>query len=142
MHVGRCNRRYKYKMGDVELEEAEEEKDLGVWVESTMKPGKQCAAAAKAANFALGQMQRAFHYRKKNYLVPLYKTFIRPKLEFAAAVWNPWMEADRNILEKVQQRLVRMLSDVRVNSYEEKLRDAGGVSQVQRQSRLRWTPGV
>ena len=86
-----------------------------------MKPAKQCAAAAKAANFALGQISRAFHFRKKENLVPLYKTFVRPKVEFAGAAWNPWMEGERKQLEKVQERFVRMLSDVKGRNYEEKL---------------------
>ena len=66
-----------------------------------MKPSRQCAAAAKAANFALGQLQRSFHYRKKEYLVPLCKTFVRPRLEHAVAAWNPWLEADINSMEKI-----------------------------------------
>ena len=64
-------------------------------------------------------MQRAFHYRTKNTLVPIYKTFIRPKLEFSVAAWNPLMERDKKELEKVQERMVRLLSDARGNSYEE-----------------------
>ena len=89
IHFGRKNPGHRYFMDGNEILEAEEEKDLGVLIENTMKPTKQCAAAAKAANFALGQLQRAFHYRKKEYVIPLYKTFIRPKLEFAAAARCP-----------------------------------------------------
>ena len=95
------------------IEATTEEKDLGVWIQATMKPAKQCAMAAKSANFALGQIARAFHYRKKSNLVPLYKIFIRPKLEFAASAWSPWTEGDKKLLEKVQERLVRLLSDVK-----------------------------
>ena len=58
-------------------------------------------------------------------MVPLYKTFIRPKLEFSVAAWSPWTEADIRTMEKVQERLVRLLSDVRGEGYEEKLKDAG-----------------
>ena len=97
------------------IAEAEEEKDLGLWVDTSMKPSKQCAAAAKAANFALGQMQRAFHYRTKETLIPIYKTFVRPKLEFAVAAWNQWMEMDKNALERVQQRMIRLISDAKGN---------------------------
>ena len=113
IHVGSKNPRVKYVMNGAEIPEADEERDLGVIINSTLKPSKQVAAAVKGANFALGQIQRAFHYRKKNNLVPLFKTFVRPKLEFAVAAWNPWTEADTNAMEKVQRRLVRMLSDVR-----------------------------
>ena len=135
LHVGKNNPRFEYFMGDTKIEEADEEKDLGVWIDTTMKPSRQCAAAAKAANFALGQMQRAFHYRTKKTLVPIYKTFIRPKLEFSVAAWSPWMEMDKKVLEKVQERMIRLLSDARGNDYEEKLKDVGLTTLVERRER-------
>ena len=55
----------------------------------------------------------------------LYKVFVRPKMEFAVAAWSPWLEKDAEELEKVQRRAVRAMTDVRGDTYEEKLRDAG-----------------
>ena len=125
MHFGNRNLGAKYVMNGIELGEISEEKDLGVKIANTMKPSNQCAAAAKSAHFALSQIQRSFHFRRKRDLVPLYKTFVRPKLEFSVAAWSPWTEADIKSMERVQERLVRLLSDVRGESYEEKLKDAG-----------------
>ena len=88
-------------------EEVKEEKDLGIWVEEDLRPTKQCKMAAQSANWALGQLSRAFHFRKASCLVPLYKTFVRPKLEYAVAAWSPWMEGNREVLEKVQRRWFR-----------------------------------
>ena len=135
LHVGRTNPKYKYFLNGQEIEAVKEEKDLGVYIEDSLKPTKQCAAAAKAANFALGQLQRSFHYRKKAHLVPLYKTFVRPRLEHAVSAWNPWLEADIKCLEKIQERLIKMLSDVRGSTYEEKLKDAGLTSLKERRER-------
>ena len=135
IHVGHNNPGRKYYMDGNELNEAKEEKDLGVFVEANMKPGKQCTAAAKSANFALGQLQRAFHFRKKEHLVPLYKTFVRPKLEYASLAWSPWYEKDKKQLEQVQARLVRMTSDVRGTTYEDKLKDAGLTTLEKRRER-------
>ena len=112
-----------------------EEKDVGVWIETSWKPSRQCAAAAKSANFALGQLQRAFHYRRKANLVPLYKCFVRPRLEFAVAAWSPWLEKNIKALEQVQERLIRMLSDVKGEDYEEKLHDAGLTTLAERRAR-------
>ena len=135
LHVGRTNPKYKYTLNGEELEAVKEEKDLGVFIEDSLKPSKQCAAAAKAANFALGQLQRSFHYRKKEYLVPLYKTFVRPRMEHAVAAWNPWLETDIRNLEKIQERLIRMLSDVRGETYSDKLKDAGLTTLKERRER-------
>ena len=46
-----------------------------------------------------------------------------------------WLEKDIECLEKVQRRLVRTLSNVRGESYEEKLRDAGLTTLKQRRER-------
>ena len=81
-------------MNGVELSVTEEERDLGVWTDSTS-------------------------------LVPLYKSLVRPKMEFAVAAWNPWYDKDIACLEKVQRRLIRSLSNFRGTTYEEKLKDAG-----------------
>ena len=62
MHVGRRNIRYEYEMCGTKLAAVDEEKDLGVWIHSSMKPTTQCERAAKSANMALGMIMRAFHY--------------------------------------------------------------------------------
>ena len=135
LHVGRTNPKFQYYLNGEAVEAVKDEKDLGVFIEDNMKPTKQCAAAAKAANFALGQIQRSFHYRKKENLVPLYKTFVRPRLEHAVAAWSPWLESDIKCLEKIQERLIKMLSDVRGDSYEDKLKDAGLTTLKERRAR-------
>ena len=135
VHAGRNDPKFDYSMKGDKIVEANEEKDLGVWVEASMKPGKQCATAAKSANFALSQIQRAFHYRKKSCRVPLYKTFVRPKLEFVSSAWSPWLEQDKKQLEKVQERFIRLLSDVKGDTYEKKLEDAGLTTLEKRRER-------
>ena len=125
MHFGRENIRHQYQMNGTSLEEVEEEKDLGVWVQTTMKPSKQCEAAAKKANHVLGMIVRSFHFRRSAHLVPLYKTFVRPLLEYAVAAWCPWQEQDIQKLERVQERLVKLLSDKKGATYEERLENLG-----------------
>ena len=100
MHLGRNNPRFAYTMDGVTLSETEVERDLGVMFDSSLKPGTQCDIAAKKVNQALGLIIRSFHYRRKSTLVPLYKTLVRPRLEFAAAAWNPMLEKDIDCLEK------------------------------------------
>ena len=119
LHFGKKNPGVKYEMHGQELKEAKEEKDLGVWIDASLKPSKQCATAAKAAHFALGQIQRSFHFRSKHTLVPLYKSFVRPKLEFSVAAWAPWTEADSEVMESVQKRLIRVLLSCQKDNVQE-----------------------
>ena len=93
MHFGRTNPRYSYCMGGYApggtvLKEVTEEKDIGVIVSSTLKPSAQCAKAAKKANSILGQMSRSFLYRDKDVWIRLYKTYVRPHLEFSVQAWS------------------------------------------------------
>ena len=121
MQVGRRNNGHEYSMRGTKLEAVKEEV-LGVLIGDTLKPAMQCESAAKKGNAALGMIMRTFHYRTKATLLPLYKNFVRPKLEFAAMAWAPWMEKNHEALEKVQKRMVRMLSDVRGETTRKSLR--------------------
>ena len=56
-------------------------------------------------------------------------------MEFSVASWGPWFEKDAEELEKVQKRAVRAMSNVRGETYEEKLRDAGLVTLKERRRR-------
>ena len=135
MHFGNKNPKREYFMNGEKVEVVSEEKDLGVWVLDTLKPTKQCEAAAKAAHGMITQIGRAFHYRKAAYLIPLYKTFIRPKLEYAVAAWSPWTVQDIETLESVQRRVVRMISDRRGNTYEQQLQNLGLTTLAERRIR-------
>ena len=102
------------------METTEEEKDVGVMITSNLKPAVQCARAAKKANLVLGQLARAVIYRDKNMFMRLYQVFVLPHLSYAVQAWSPYNKADKEVLEKVQQRAVMMVSNLR-GSYEERL---------------------
>ena len=107
-----------------ELGETEVEKDLGVMVHQSLKPGVQVAAAAKKANQILGQILRAFTFRDKVHFVRLFTRRVRCHLEYAVQSWNPWLEKDIEVLESVQRRAVRQVRGLS-GSYEEKLQQCG-----------------
>ena len=125
MHLGLHNAEYEYYMDGNPIEKVTEEKDVGVWVSKSLKPTKQCEVAAAIAHSTLRRISKSFHYRKSNVLVPLFKSFVRPQLEFSVAAWSPWTEQDVETLEGVQRSLIRLISNKRGNTYEERLRNAG-----------------
>jgi hypothetical protein len=51
----------------------------------------------------------------------LYTTFLRPHLEFAVAVWSPYLKVDISILEKVQRRATKLIPELRSLPYEDRL---------------------
>jgi hypothetical protein len=73
----------------------------------------------------LGQLTRAFHFRDRHTFIRLYKQYILPHLEFAVKVWSPWLEKDKEMLEKVKRRAVKMVSGLKGDTYEERLEELG-----------------
>ena len=54
--------------------------------------------------------------------------YIRPHVEFATPAWSPWLDKDKQVIEDVQKRFVRMVSGLRSTSYEDKLKELGILS--------------
>ena len=122
MHVGRANPCAEYKMNGHVLDSTEFERDIGVKVHRSLRPSMQCNEASQRANAVLGQVSRAFHFRDRRVFVQLYKQYVRPHLEFAVPAWSPWTIGDKDTLEKVQRRAVRMISGLQGATYKAKLK--------------------
>ena len=70
---GNPNPNYTYYMNGKALSSKEEEKDLGIYVSTSLKFGKQCAEAAKKANRVVGIIKRNFTNFDKDIMMKLYK---------------------------------------------------------------------
>ena len=62
MNLGSRNKEFQYTMGGQELKTSEFEKDIGVLIQTNLKPTLQCAKAAKTANAVLAQIARPDRY--------------------------------------------------------------------------------
>ena len=112
-----------------------EVRDLGVAMDRSFQPRPQCIAAANKARGALHQLRRAVTSRDPEVLLPLYKAYVRPHLEYAVQVWNPSLRRDINLLEKVQRQFTRMIPRLRELPYEERLRSLDLFSLERRRKR-------
>ena len=104
------------------LEDIEEEKDLGVLVDSELKFHKQAAAIVKSANSRLGLIRKAFASLDEETLPLLFKSLVRSKLEYGNVIWGPFFKEDANIVERVQRRATRMVPNLRQLEYADRLR--------------------
>jgi hypothetical protein len=120
MHVGRGNPRYTYHMNGIELATTEEEVDVGITVQSSMKPGKHCEKAANRANAVLRLIQRNFHYRDRHVFLNLFKQYVRPHVEFSSPAWSPSNRADVEKIESVQRKALSLVAGLQGMSYEER----------------------
>jgi len=82
MHLGMNNVKAKYEMNGKYLEEAMEKRDLGDKIQSDLKCSKQCLKANKV----LGMIKRTFSIRNMEVILQLYKSLVRPHLEWAYSI--------------------------------------------------------
>ena len=122
-------------MGEEELQSSDFEKDIGVIVHKSLKPSLQYSKAAKKANAVLAQISRAVSYRDKVTFLHLFRTYVRPHLEYCGAAWSPWTQGDKDVLENVQRRAIGMVTNFKGRTYEEKLAEAGMVTLEARRQR-------
>ena len=123
LHVGHSNFRADYTLNGLNLATSDMEKDLGIYVTSDLKPGTQCSQAAKKANCALGAIKRTIASRKKDVILPLYKTLVRPHLDYCSPAWRPHLKKDLEVLEKVQRRATKLMGECSGLEYPARLKE-------------------
>uniref|UniRef100_K7F0M2 Reverse transcriptase domain-containing protein n=1 Tax=Pelodiscus sinensis TaxID=13735 RepID=K7F0M2_PELSI len=109
MHIGKNNPNYTYSMMGANLATTNQERDLGVIVDSSLKTSTQCAVVVKKANRMLGIIRKGIENKTQNILLPLYKTMVRPHLEYCVQMWSPHLKKDILALERVQKRAAKMI---------------------------------
>lgn len=122
MHIGHKNNKHKYYINGKEIQVVNEEKDLGVVISEDLKPKKHIAKIVKKANRLLGMIRRTITCKNIPNIMNLYKTLVRPILDYGAAVWSPHQKGDIVKLEKVQRRATKMISEIRNLPYTERLK--------------------
>jgi len=58
-------------------------------------------------------------------MLNLYKTLVRPHLEYCIYAWSPHYQKDKKLLEKVQHRFTGMITSVKSLQYEARLQKLG-----------------
>ena len=104
------------------LDKSSEEKDLGIWCTNTLSTSMQCHKATSKAIRSLGLIKITFKYLNFQSLPFLYKTYVRPHLEYCVPVWSPSLTKDMDELEKVQHRSTKLIKEISKLSYEDRLK--------------------
>ena len=123
MHVGGKNPCYQYTMNGNVIETVHEEKDLGVLIDDKLSFSKYICNTAAKANRILGLIRRTFTYISKESFIILYKTYVRPHLEYCVQVWSPYLQRDKDALEKVQRRATKIVPELANLPYDQRLRE-------------------
>ena len=109
MHLGSQNKEFKYNLGErkqngaqLNLETVTEEKDLGVRFDDKLNFIGHISEVVSKGNQRIGLVRRNFHIIDNEMFLLIYKSLIRPVLEYCNTVWTPIYKKDSRSLEQVQ----------------------------------------
>ena len=103
------------------IKEVTEEKDLGVIIDNKLIFRNDITQRVNKANRIMGTIRRTFHHLDKHNFNMLFKSMVRPHLEYAAPIWNPSYKKDIELLEKVERRATKLVSGYKNMGYKERL---------------------
>ena len=105
MLYGKTNRKADYNLGGVKIMEVSEEKDIGVTFDQQLSFGTNASKVVAAANSTLGLINRHFRHIETKPFMNLYKTLVRPKVEYCMTVAQP-------VYKKYKEKIERMQADL------------------------------
>lgn len=101
------------------------EKDLGVTFQSDLKFDSHICNCVNKANRILGVIKRTFSFLDAESFIPLYKTLVRPHLEYATTIWSPYLQKHIFAIENVQRRATKLVPELRKLPYSERMLTLG-----------------
>ena len=122
LHFGHTNQGFQYNMDGAPLGSTSLEKDLGVSIDPELKFREHASSAVGKATQVLAVIRRSFALLDEATLPMLYKTLVRPHLEYGNLIWGPFNRADQRLVERVQRRATRLVASIRLRPYVERLR--------------------
>ena len=113
MHLGKkVEQEYAYNLNvdntAHELRKIEEEKDIGVIIDSRLQFDKHMNQKIIKANSIMAVIRRSFTTLNQNN-VPLHKALVRSHLDYATSIWYPYKQKYKDATENAQRRATKQL---------------------------------
>ena len=129
LHIGNNDINFEYTMqtnsGEMKVQKVTTEKDFGVTFDQNLKFTDHINIKVNKANRNVGLIFRTFTFMDKDMFLSIYKSIVRPHLEYASSVWSPMFKKDKILLENVQRRVTRLVKCLKHLSYEDRSRTLG-----------------
>ena len=129
MRVGKTTmQRPNYTMGSENehmLKETIAEKDIGVTFEKNLTFDKHMQEKINKANRIMGIIRKTFEFLDEEIFKCLFKSLVRPIVEYANQVWCPYHRKHIESLENIQRRATKVIPGMKNLSYPERLQKLG-----------------
>ena len=128
VHYGNIQFEFDYQMKDntgqvKDLPYDTEEKDLGIKFHNSLKFDSHISTVVNKANQLIGLVKRTFSFLDKDLFLRLYKSIIRPHIDYGNSVWYPVTKKNIQAIENVQRRATRIVPELKHLAYEERLQE-------------------
>ena len=112
LHISRANQpiQSQYTLYGEIFESVDCARYLGVRISKDLTWNTHIKEILTKANHTLGFVKRNVRTKNKSVKELAYKTFVRPKLEYASTVWSPHTDKNIESIEMVQRRAARWVS--------------------------------
>ena len=110
-------------MNGYNLQTDTEEKDLGVTFDTNLTFQPHIGNIISKANSRVGIIKRTFNKLNEENFKILYKSLVRPILEYCTPIWFPLNKREAEEIEKVQRRATKLVSTIRNKTYEDRIQD-------------------
>ena len=99
--------KHDYQLHNHTLEPVKSAKYLGCTINNHLDWGEHISNICNKANRNLSFIRRNLNIASTSVKETVYKSLVRPTVEYASTVWDPYEKGDINKLEMVQRRGVR-----------------------------------
>ena len=96
---------YHLKEGQKGMESTDREKDVGVIIDNKHSFEKHISEKVNKANSVMGVIRRTFEFLDLKTFKLLCTSLVRPHLEYANQVWNPYIKKHRDMLKMFRDDL-------------------------------------
>ena len=100
---------------------SESHSDLGVTVDRTLRFHFHISKNVAIAGGITSNLLSSTLCRSAEFLINIYTTQVRPKMEYSACLWNTGYVGDLRLLERIQRRWTRAVFELRDLSYADRL---------------------
>ena len=110
---------FTFKLNNSPMEEVDQFKYLGVLFCHNLSWSPHITSTCAKAKKILGLLYRRFYnHSSSECLKQLYLSLVRPHLDYAAQVWDPYLQKDVQLLENMQKFALKLISHNWSTSYQ------------------------
>ena len=97
-------------------------RDLDILMDSKLKFHMHTDSVVNKAYRVLGLINKSFECKDPDIVLKLYKSLVRPIVEYANVIWAPHYILDQQKVERIQRKATRIIPSFHGSTYNDRMR--------------------